>query len=257
VALKLLRSDLIEDPKSLKDFQREAKAIATLQHPNIVTIYDFGISQNKEPYLVMEYVAGHDLGSVVEKEKPLSVSRLIGICLQICAGLTAAHSKNIIHCDLKPSNILISGSEPNETVKLVDFGLAQIVSRETTPQTKMTPNLITCGTPLYMSPEQSLGQSMDERCDMYSLGCLMFECFTGINPFRGETVQETFERQVQMVPPLMDSVYAAGKFPPELVALVDQMLAKEPAARPQSMEEVGKRLLLVLEQVEVTGKQRH
>jgi len=250
VALKLLRSDLTEDPKSMQDFQREAKAIANLQHPNIVTIYDFGISPNNEPYLVMEFIAGQDLGSMLANEKPLSVRRLVGLCLQICAGLVAAHSKGIVHCDLKPSNILISGFEPNETVTLVDFGLAQIVPREMTSQAETTHKFLACGTPLYMSPEQSLGKAVDQRSDIYALGCLMFECFTGVNPFRGETVMETFSRQIHMMPPLMNSVYPAGRFPPDLIALVEHLLAKEPAARPQSMEEVSQRLLLVLEQIE-------
>jgi DNA-binding NarL/FixJ family response regulator/tRNA A-37 threonylcarbamoyl transferase component Bud32 len=250
VALKLLRRDSIEDPIAMRNFQREAKAVASLQHPNIIVIYDFGLTPSSEPYLVMEYVPGTDLSTLRETEQRFSVRRFLGLCVQICAGLDAAHAKNIVHCDLKPSNILISGTEPTEVVKLLDFGLAQVVPRQNTPQTKTTERNFACGTPLYMSPEQSMGNPVDSRCDIYSLGCVMFEGLTGVNPFRGESVMETFARQIQMPPPLISSVYPQGKFPIELIALVNRMIAKLPEARPQSVEEVRQILLHILGQLE-------
>jgi DNA-binding NarL/FixJ family response regulator/predicted Ser/Thr protein kinase len=247
VALKLLHPEFSEDRLSIRNFQREAIAIASLQHQNIVSVYDFGISANHEPFLVMEYVNGTTLAHILEKEIRLQVDRLLNLCVQVCAGLAEAESKGIVHCDLKPSNILILGSDPKETVKLADFGLAQIVPREATVQSKLTEKLFICGTPAYMPPEQCAGKQPDARSDIYSLGCIMYEALTGANIFEGETAMGTFAKQFELIPPPMSStcpVHVSS----ELEHCVSKMLAKDPANRPQSIEELMVLLHAALEE---------
>jgi DNA-binding NarL/FixJ family response regulator/tRNA A-37 threonylcarbamoyl transferase component Bud32 len=245
VALKILRPELSDDRIAIRNFQREAKAIANVQHKNIVAVHDFGISQRREPFLIMEYVEGTNLADILEKQTRLKIKRLMPLCLQTCNGLVEAHKHGIIHCDLKPSNILISGSEPDEQVKLVDFGIAQIVSRESTGESGAT-EIFVSGTPTYMSPEQCMGKRLDLRSDIYSLGCVLYESLTGVNIFRGETSMETLTNQCQFIPPPMASIYAEGQFSPRLEDCVQKMLAKDPAKRFQSMEEVKDTMLHVM-----------
>ncbi len=242
VALKLLRPDVSEDRLAMRSFQREAMAIANVQHKNIVSVYDFGISDNHEPYLIMEYVDGTDLANIISKEHRLTPSRTIELAKQICDGLSEAHDKGIIHCDLKPSNILILGQAPNETVKLVDFGLVQLMPRDTSsPQMQMTDKYFICGTPAYMSPEQCAGKSLDARSDVYALGCVLFEALTGQLVFTGSTPMEVFSKQMLEPPPSLNAACDV-QLPPELELLVARMLSKDPAARPASMDEVHRKL---------------
>jgi DNA-binding NarL/FixJ family response regulator len=247
VALKLLHPEFSEDRLSIRNFQREAMAIASLQHQNIVSVYDFGISANNEPFLIMEYVNGTTLAHILEKEIRLKVGRLLNLCVQVCAGLAEAQSQGIVHCDLKPSNILILGSEPKEIVKLADFGLAQKVPRETNVQSKLTEKLFICGTPAYMPPEQCAGKQPDSRSDIYSLGCIMYEALTGVTAFDSDTAMGTFAKHFELIPPPMSST-CPETFSSRLEHCVSRMLAKDPANRPQSMEEVMVLLDSALEQ---------
>jgi serine/threonine protein kinase len=242
VALKLLRPELCSDRLTMRYFKREAMAIASLQHKNIVGVHDFGISEEYVPYLIMEFINGTNLASILEKEHRLSARRTINICIQVCAGLAQAHSKGIVHCDLKPSNILMLGSEPKETVKIVDFGLAQDLPTKITTELRSTDQFFVNGTPLYMSPEQCIGTGVDARSDIYSLGCILYEALTGVNFFEGATAMESLVKQCHVVPPPMSSIYP-GLISARLDSCVSNMLAKDPAARPQSMEEVMALLL--------------
>jgi DNA-binding NarL/FixJ family response regulator/tRNA A-37 threonylcarbamoyl transferase component Bud32 len=238
VALKLLRPEFSEDRLVMRKFQIEATARGQLKHQNIVGVYDFGISQHGEPYLAMEYVDGIDLVKILEKEERLSPARIIDICIQVAAGLAEAHSKGIIHCDLKPSNILIQGTEPQELVKVVDFGLAEIVPRDRKGNSDLTGIY---GTPSYMSPEQCFNKPLDALSDIYSLGCILYESLTGVKIFDGESPAETLSRQCQFVPPPMSTTYP-GSFTPKLEECVMRMLSKERVHRPQSMGEVAELL---------------
>ncbi len=244
VALKLLRPELAKDRLAMRIFQREAIAIANVQHNNIVGVYDFGISANHEPFLVMEYVDGTDLAKIF-KEQRLPTRRLLNLSMQVCAGLAEAHSKGIIHCDLKPSNILIFGSGLTETAKLVDFGLAQIQSLDSNVQSQPTDKFFICGTPLYMAPEQCAGQHLDARSDIYSLGCILYEGLTGVRIFQGKTSMETFAKQLQLTPPPMSTACPQGNFSSQLEICVRKLLEKDPADRPQTMKEVIMLLLSV------------
>lgn len=238
VALKVIRPELCEDRISIRNFQREAMAIANLRHKNIVEVYDFGIDSGNVPFMVMEHIAGTNLAELLEKEHRLHWRRAVNICGQVCAGMSAAHAKGVIHCDLKPSNILISTADSVETVKLVDFGLAQLLPQEPTKQSQLTEKFYVCGTPYYMSPEQCSGKSIDARSDIYSLGCLIYEALTGAKPFQGGTAAETFHYHCTEIANSISSVYPQGNFPPALDHCVGRMLAKDPAHRPQSMNEV-------------------
>ncbi|MBI2810536.1 MAG: protein kinase [Candidatus Melainabacteria bacterium] len=245
VALKLLRPEYCNDRFTMRYFQREAMAIANLENKNTVGVYDFGITKDGTPFLIMEYINGQSLDLILQKEKRLALPRLLNLCLQVCSALAEAHSKGVIHCDLKPSNLLIQGSEPEEAVKIVDFGLALVMPPEPTTQSRLTDKFFVNGTPLYMSPEQCNGGQLDARSDIYALGCILFEALTGVNFFEGTTAMETFSRQIQLVPPPMASIFP-GNFSVEMESCVSRMLAKDPNLRPQSMEEVSGLLQEVL-----------
>jgi DNA-binding NarL/FixJ family response regulator len=247
VALKVLHPNFVENRLALRNFQGEAKAIANLHHKNIVAVYDFGLSPDSEPYLVMECVDGSDLAEVLLKEKQLSVSRIITLCLQVCAGLAEAHARGIVHCDLKPSNILIEDLDAEERVKLVDFGLAQIMPVEPAARLDTTSKLFVAGTPLYMSPEQCSAEQLTSTSDIYSLGCIMYEALTGVNVFESSNPMATFIKQCQFVPPPLSVTCPSGMFSEQLEDLISRMLAKEPAKRPQSMNQVMEQLTTVLE----------
>lgn len=242
VALKLLRPEVCSDRLSIRYFKQEAMAIASLQHKNIVTVHDFGISKEHVPYLIMEFANGTNLAAILDKEHRLPLHRIINICLQVCAGLSQAHSRGIVHCDLKPSNILMLGSGPEETVKIVDFGLAQILPLKVTKKSQSPEQFLVNGTPLYMSPEQCMGSHIDGRSDIYSLGCILHEALTGVSIFEGETPADTLINQVNMVPPPLSAILSEA-VSAKLDACLSSMLAKDPAARPQSMDETTRLLL--------------
>ncbi len=237
VALKLLRPELCSDRLTMRYFKHEAMTIASLEHKNIVTVHDFGISKEQVPYLIMELANGTNLATIMETNSQLSARRIINICVQVCAGLAHAHARGIIHCDLKPSNILMLGSEAEETVKIVDFGLAQVLPSKITTDQRSTDQFFINGTPLYMSPEQCIGTHVDIRSDIYSLGCILYEALTGVNIFEGATPMESLVKQCHVVAPPMSSVHSS-LVSTKLEFCVSKMLAKDPAERPQSMEEV-------------------
>ncbi len=239
VALKLLHPEVSEDRFVMRSFQREAMSIASLHHKNIVDVYDFGISANREPFLIMEYIAGTSLADILQAEHHLSLARVIHLSLQICDGLAEAHAHGIVHCDLKPSNVLIAGPPWLETVKLVDFGLVQVMAPETSSaQTKLTDRYFISGTASYMPPEQCAGKPCDARSDVYALGCILFEMLSGQCVFSGNSAMEVIAQQMQSTPPTISSACSQYQILPELEALVSQMLAKDPALRPQSMKDV-------------------
>jgi DNA-binding NarL/FixJ family response regulator len=233
VALKVLQPDVLEDGQVIRSFQHEATAIANLNHPNIVSMYDFGITKENEPYLVMEFIMGKSLEQILEEEKTLSLPRFFHIFLQVLSGLIAAHAKQIIHCDLKPSNILCFGQTNFDQVKLADFGLAKMIPSSKGKQSQMTDSFAVSGTPEYMPPEHCAGRAVDERSDLYAVGCVMYEALTGRIAFQGASAQETFALHFEYVPPPM--AYMAGRaFPEDLENFVAKMIKQIPDQRIQS-----------------------
>lgn len=215
VAIKVIRIERFAPEivhKTLKRFEREAKSLAQLTHPNIVGVIEYGEYEGK-PYLVMEYLRGGSLKKFLGKKMPWqNAARLL---LPIAYALEYAHKHNIIHRDVKPSNILLTESgEP----MLADFGIAKIIEEDATMD--LTGTRATIGTPEYMSPEQGLGKEIDLRSDIYSLGVVFYELITGQKPFLGDTPMETIFKHVN------ESLPKPTNFVPNLPATVEAVLVK-------------------------------
>jgi serine/threonine protein kinase len=239
VAVKLLLPHLTSDPTSLKRFQQEAQATATLTHPNIVHIHDCGLS-NGQAFIIMDYVAGNSLEKIV-REQPLTPERAVDVFVQISEALNHAHERGIIHRDLKPSNVMLTTDKNGfDVVKVVDFGIAKLLtSDDGETMNNLTQTGDVFGSPLYMSPEQCAGKKLDTRSDIYSLGCLMYEALTGTAPIVGINFLDTMQKHLSEIP---------QPFPPELLKnplarklqiIIFTCLAKEPSARYASMKEVS------------------
>jgi serine/threonine-protein kinase len=237
VAVKVMHRELSTEPHLGSRFLREARALSRLAHPNVVSVTDFGLLDDGRPYLVMERLAGESLEDRIEREgalEPLLALRIAGC---IAAALDAAHAAGIVHNDLKPSNVVltgVAGSTPAEAsplgVKLLDFGAAAWLGAPEEPYQ---------GTPSYTAPERILGLAADERSDIYSLGVVLYDMLSGAPPFDGE-VAEVLEAHVSRPPPPL--VGPRGVLPRAVERLVGRALAKDPDARPQSAREVAAEL---------------
>jgi len=225
VAVKVLFPELVRDPSLVERFRREAQSVARLNHPNIVSVYDFGQDEGAF-YIVMEYVAGRTLGDIIRAEGPMAPSRAIAIAADVAAGLDAAHREGIVHRDVKPANVLVS--QGDGVVKVADFGIA----RATDSREDLTMPGMVIGTATYLSPEQAQGRAVDQRSDVYSLGMVLFEMLTGRAPFRGDGATEIAARQRSEALPLPSVDNPAVS--PALDAAVASALALDPARRPPS-----------------------
>jgi serine/threonine-protein kinase len=200
-ALKLLHPFLGSSSSMFQRFQQEAKAASNLSHPNVVGIHDFGITDDSRAYLVMDYLEGEDLASVLEREVYLNEAVTLELMRQTLLGLDHAHSKGLVHRDLKPSNLfLVRTQEDTILVKIVDFGIAKMIDSQSNSGQNITRTGEVFGSPLYMSPEQCAGKPLDARSDIYSLGCLFYETLCGQSPISGETAMETMQMHLQTKP---------------------------------------------------------
>jgi len=238
-AVKKLRPELVEDSTSLARFASEVEASIKLTHPNLVSVYKHGLTKDGAPYLVMDYIEGTSLATLLKEKKRLELHQALGIFIQVCSALAHSHMKGIVHRDLKPSNILITHSKEGlDLVKLVDFGIAKTISNgETRESRHLTSTGDIVGTPLYMSPEQCMGFKLDERSDIYSLGCLIYEALTGTPPFVGENPIQVIVQQLTSCPPDISSD-KNNCFDENLACLVEKALAKDPNDRFQNMDEM-------------------
>lgn len=244
VAIKVLQEKMAAGSVAALRFQREVKLAASLHHPNIVTIFDFGDFEDARPYLVMEYLQGYSLEQFLKENIRMSAARAVPLLLAICQALAHAHRNGIVHRDLKPENIFLLKDEVgNETVKLLDFGIAIPFMEIGADLASVQGDSVTLN---YMSPERCLGKPLDQRADIYSLACVMYHVLTGVKPFSGETIGETLRKQVSE-PPLHFSDVAAGlTIDANLEALIQHALLKAPEARPQSVVEMQDELQAVL-----------
>jgi serine/threonine protein kinase len=235
VAIKVLNKKLAEGVWP-KRFENEAKLLSLLSHPNVVSVYDFGFEPDGSAYLVMDYLQGESLSQALAGGT-LNIQRFCEIMLEVCHGLIAAHEKGLIHRDIKPSNIFLAKDESGaETVKLLDFGLAK---DSTVASQKLTSTGEIVGTPLYMSPELLRTRDLDARADLYSLGCVMYECLSGQPPFRGDSAVETAVLHLNSPPPrLMGSNYDR-KTTQQLNIILESCLAKAPVDRYKSVSELA------------------
>lgn len=240
VAVKVLHSTVFfEDPAAIKRLGQEAVIVGRLNHPNIVSVYDFGVTPTGLPYLVMDFLDGITLGDVVKKDGPLTVDRAINLFLQIAGGMRAAHEAGLIHRDLKPSNIMLLNDSGNqELAKILDFGIAKVLPESGIDIEKLTQTGETLGTVFYMSPEQCSGGQLDYRSDIYSLGCVMYEALIGLPPFQSKNPLATIQLQVKGKPLPFNEARPDYSIPAELEAIVMKTLEKEPSKRHQSMSEL-------------------
>jgi len=231
VAVKVLHLDQAADPAAAERFRREAQAAARVQHPNAVTIYDFGVSNEGLVYLVMELIAGQSLRHLLHQSGPLPLADAASIITQVCGALDAAHEQHVVHRDIKPDNIIVREATGGWRVKVLDFGIAKLTNlTATTDQLTLTGSVI--GTPNYMSPEQCLGEELDQRSDIYSLGVMLYEMLTGVVPFNATTWGAVIVQHVNQQPPPLSS-FKPG-LPAAAEAVVLRALAKDRAARPQT-----------------------
>jgi len=256
VAIKTVHSDLISDPRNMQRFQQEARAASALSHVNIVTVYDFGLSSANVPFLVMDYLQGDSLGDLIEQRGFVEAQRAIPIFIQICRALAHAHKRGILHRDLKPSNIIvIQTDEAKDVVKLVDFGIAKLLPRPERVLPRLTQTGEVFGSPYYMSPEQCMGQALDARSDIYSLGCLMYETLSGKPPIRGPNILATVFAHVNEAPVSISSMNPDVYVPSQLERAILTTLAKDPASRYQSADELREHLERLLAPAVASGEQ--
>ncbi len=236
-ALKVLPVDAISGNDVVR-FQNEARTLSRLEHSNIARLFDFGIGDGHRPYLSMEFVEGDTLQESIEKNGPLPLDLFFEVFIQICQGLAHAHEKNVVHRDVKTSNIMLSVDD-NEALRavLLDFGVAKM--SDDSGQVTKPGGMI--GSPLYISPEQIVGETATAASDIYSLSCVMFCALTGEPPFSGETVLETLALHRDGVVPIKKLEEVDGIFP-DLCRLIEQGLSKSPAKRPQSVKEISTQL---------------
>ena len=225
VAVKILHRQYENDTEFIARFQREAKAAARITHPNIVNVYDVGVAEGRH-YIVMEYVPGRTLKERIKEEAALPVSEALRIAGQIASALAQAHAAGLVHCDIKPHNILVM---PDGTVKVADFGIARAVTEST-----MTYNDSVMGSVHYFSPEQASGTTITPKSDVYSLGIVLYEMLTGHVPFDGNTAVSIARRHLDEEPQPLHSILPG--IPPVVDALVMRMMAKDPAQRPDSAQ---------------------
>jgi serine/threonine-protein kinase len=236
VAVKILLRKFITNDGALARFRREARAAAMLHHPNVITIHDFGETgeENAPAYIVMEFVKGTPLRDLLETEKHFSPERALRLMRSICAGVGSAHRQGVIHRDLKPENIIVVAPDEDndfESVRVLDFGLAKMLADAHTGTV--------VGTPYYMSPEQCLGDTLDARSDVYSLGAMLYEMLAGQRPFTAETVSGVINKHLYEDPPPLPATVSISR---RVSTAIMRALAKDPDQRPQTASELARQL---------------
>lgn len=229
VAVKILRPSLTTDPTFLTRFKNEARSVANLQHPNIVTIYDVG-SDGATQFIVMEFVDGQDLKKIIKTEGILTVDRALKLAIQICAGIGFAHRASLVHADVKPQNILVTRGD---IVKVTDFGIAQAFS-DTQPPEKQQ---VVWGSPHYFAPEQAKGEKPTPASDVYSIGIVMFEMLTGRLPYVGGDQQQLALAHIRDRVPMVTEYNPS--VPDALAQIVYKVMSKEPAMRYRTADQLG------------------
>src|SRR5918996_5778602 len=227
VAIKMMHRDISSDPAQLERFRREARAVAQLNHPHVVTVIDAGEDEGA-PYIVFEYVEGETLKDRIRRNGRLPVAEAVAYAIEIGRALECAHSHRLVHRDVKPQNVLI---DPDGRAKVTDFGIARSLEGH-----GLTPTGRVLGTTDYVSPEQALGHEVTEQSDVYSLGIVLFEMLTGDVPFKADSQVAVAMKHVK--DPLPDIRMRRPEISAALASVVDSACAKETANRYQSAHDV-------------------
>lgn len=252
VAIKFLHSHLAEDDVHMQRFAREAKLAATLNHPNLVHVYDVGNAPDGSPYLVMDFLDGKSLAQLVKEMGAFPAKRALPVFIQIAQGLQHAHSRGLLHRDLKLSNIMLVNEGTGETAKIIDFGIAKSMDPEQAGDLTATGEIF--GSPLYMSPEQLQGHQLDQRSDIYSFGCVMYQVLTGVPPYEAPNMVALIYKHVNEKAAPMSEVSPGLKLPPRLEDLVFRCLEKDPAKRFADAAEIEKSLLQIKNEMDASAK---
>ncbi|MCC6217510.1 MAG: protein kinase [Polyangiaceae bacterium] len=236
VAVKIIHPHLLADENSAVRFMTEARAASQLNHPNSVAVYDFGRTDDGQPYMVMEFLRGKDLARVAYEEGPISFRRIVDVLQQVLAALGEAHELGIVHRDLKPENVILEPlRKGGDFVKVVDFGLAKLRADATSPS--VTSPGIVCGTPDYMAPEQGRGDPIDGRSDLYAVGVMLFQLLTGRLPFEAESPTQVVMMHLSIPVPDPRQVAPERDIPAALVDVTFRALEKEAERRYQDAAE--------------------
>lgn len=238
LAAKILRSEYRGHERMGLRFMREAKLLSDLEHSNVISIVDFGRTDDGDAFYIMEYLEGCSLADRIDTRGALSSREALECTALAADALAAVHNLGAVHRDLTPQNIMLL--DRPERIKLIDFGIAHVGPRLTAPG-------ISLGTPDYMAPEQIGGQEPDARSDLYALGLTLFESLTGVSPFLGPTVGDTLQNQLHRPPPTLASIAPSLAGLRETQRLLVALLHKDPAERPESAAEVARRIRLAIE----------
>lgn len=230
VAIKILREDYSKNEDFRERFRLEAKAAANLSHPNIVTVHDFGFDSDRL-FLVMEYLPGTDLKTILRERNRLPIEEAVNIIVQAATGIGYAHRAGLIHCDVKPHNILVT---PDHRIKVTDFGIARAMA-SIHPEEKSD---VVWGSPLYFSPEQAAGDPPSPASDVYSLGIVLYEMVTGRLPFQSSDPVELARMHREVLPPPPRRFNP--DIPPALEQIILKVLSKEPAARYRTADQFAR-----------------
>jgi len=242
VAIKMLQSQLMNDQNSIKRFQREAQAVACINHPNVIAVYDSDIHQG-QPYIVMDFLVGDSLAAIIKRDNHVAVDRVIKIFIKVADALESAHQKGVLHRDMKSGNIMLVDLDGHkDVVKVVDFGIAKLLPSSGKQQQNLTATGEIFGSPVYMSPEQCQGIPLDARSDIYSTGVVMYEALTGEPPLIGENIIDTMQLHVGSKPLPFGQIRPDLVVPPVLEAIILKALEKQPDDRFQSMLEMREAL---------------
>lgn len=261
VVVKVMHDSIADDPKFCERFERETLLMARLQHPNAVTLIDASLDDPEGPCIVMEYVRGINLDTLLTRNGRMTPSRVGNILGQLCEVLQAAHDLGIIHRDLKPSNLMVLNPDtPREMIKVMDFGLAKQLDAPELKKVTDTNVDFAVGTPGYICPEQVRGEEMDHRGDLYSVGVILYELLTGRLPFPGPSSMDILLAHATDLPPTFAELDLEGFIPIAIEEVVFDCLAKDPEHRPQSARDLAERFETALAHEEAlvqAGGSRH